>query len=121
MEYNKCLDCEETLIGRVDKKFCNDLCRNNYNNKINKDVNNLVRNINNILRRNRRILAEFTPNGKAKITKEKLILKGFNFSFYTSIYTTKTGNTYYFCYEYGYLHLEDDYLALVKNERGKET
>ena len=120
MKTKTCLDCGDELIGRVDKKFCNDLCRNNYNNKLNKDVNNLVRNINNILRKNRRILAELTPNGKARIPKEKLILKGFNFNFYTSLYTTKTGNTYYFCYEYGYLNLEDDYLALVKNERVKE-
>jgi hypothetical protein len=121
MKEKACLDCGEVLIGRVDKKFCNDMCRNNYNNKLNKDINNLVRNINNILRRNRRILAELTPNGKAtKVAKEKLVLKGFNFSFYTSIYTTKTGSTYYFCYEYGYLHLEDDYLTLVKNERVKE-
>lgn len=120
MKTKKCLDCGEELIGRSDKKFCNDLCRNSYNNKLNQDKNNLVRNINNILRRNRRILAELTPQGKAKVPKEKLILKGFNFNFYTSTYTTKTGNTYYFCYEYGYLHLEDDYLALVKNERVKE-
>ncbi len=120
MQVKKCIDCGEELIGRIDKKFCNDLCRNNYNNKVNKDINNLVRNINSILRRNRRILVELTPKGKARVAKEKLILKGFNFNFYTSTYTTKTGNTYYFCYEYGYLHLEDDYLALVKDERAKE-
>jgi len=117
MSIKHCLDCGEELMGRADKKFCNDLCRNNYNNKLNKDTSNLVRNINAILRKNRRILEDLTPNGKAKVQREKLILKGFNFNFHTSIYTTKAGATYYFCYEYGYLQLEDDYLALVKNDR----
>jgi hypothetical protein len=115
-----CTECGEAILGRVDKKFCSDQCRNNYNNRLNSDANNLVRNTNKILRRNRRILEELNPNGKAKVPREKLSLKGFNFSYYTSTYTTKTGNVYYFCYEYGYLLLEADYLALVKNERINE-
>ena len=28
----KCLSCGKLLKGRVDKKFCDDYCRNNYNN-----------------------------------------------------------------------------------------
>lgn len=39
--------------------------------------------------------------------------KGFNFDYYTNIYTTKTGNTYFFCYEQGYLPVEEEYYALV--------
>ena len=31
-----CLECGEKIIGRSDKKFCNDACRNSYNNKQNK-------------------------------------------------------------------------------------
>jgi hypothetical protein len=34
-----------------DKKFCSDGCRNAYNNKINKDSNNYMRNTNNKLRK----------------------------------------------------------------------
>ncbi|WP_170122572.1 hypothetical protein [Mucilaginibacter oryzae] len=29
-----CLDCGTPLQGRADKKFCNDLGRNNYNNQL---------------------------------------------------------------------------------------
>ena len=47
MENRKCLECEETVKGRVDKKFCSDYCRNSYNNRVNKDSKNLIRNINN--------------------------------------------------------------------------
>jgi hypothetical protein len=62
--------------GRADKKFCNDLCRNNYNNQLNSNSYNLVRNINNILRRNRRIIEELNPSGKTKTTREKMLVKG---------------------------------------------
>lgn len=114
----KCLECGDTFAGRVDKRFCSDQCRNNYNNRQNSDANNLVRGVNKILRRNRRILEELTPAGKARVHRDKLALKGFNFRYYTNTYTTKAGQVYHFCYEYGYLRLEDNYLALVKTERG---
>ena len=45
-------------MGRIDKKFCSDACRNAYNNKQNKDQTNLMRNINNKLRKNFKILSE---------------------------------------------------------------
>lgn len=51
-----CLACDKPLKGRLDKKFCDDYCRNNYNNRLNSDQSNYVRNVNNILRKNRRIL-----------------------------------------------------------------
>jgi predicted nucleic acid-binding Zn ribbon protein len=109
-----CPECGEKIVGRTDKKFCSDYCRNAYNNKINKDSTNLVRNINNLLRKNYRILQELNPTDKTKTTKSKLLAKGFNFEYFTSIYTTKTGTVYYFVYDLGYLPLESDYYALVK-------
>ncbi|HEY2581015.1 MAG TPA: hypothetical protein VGI43_04375 [Mucilaginibacter sp.] len=111
-----CLDCGTPLHGRADKKFCNDLCRNNYNNQLNSSSYNYVRNINNILRRNRRILEELNPTGKTKTTRKKLNLKGFDFEYHTRTYQTQNGKIYYFCYEYGYLLLEDDEVLLVKRE-----
>ena len=113
----ECPVCSKPIIGRADKKFCSDYCRNDFNNKLNKDSNNLMRNINNLLRKNYRILEELNPNDKTKTTRNKLIAKGFNFNYFTNIYTTKTGNTYYFVYNQGYLPLENDFYALVKRER----
>jgi hypothetical protein len=112
----RCLDCNEPLHGRADKKFCNDQCRNNYNNQLNSSSYNLVRNINNILRRNRRIMEEMNPTGKTKTTRKKLSAKGFDFDYFTSIYQTQSGKIYHFCYEYGYLILEGDDVLLVKRE-----
>ncbi len=58
MTVKNCLACERPIKGRTDKKFCDDSCRNNYNNRLNSDATPLIRNINNILRKNRRILLD---------------------------------------------------------------
>ena len=108
-----CPVCGDEIIGRIDKRFCSDQCRTEFNNKNNRDSTNTIRRINGILRKNRRILLELNPEGKTKVSKRRLIDKGFDFRYFTSIYTTKTGNTYYFCYEQGYLPLEKDFYALV--------
>ena len=112
----QCPECDDLIIGRTDKKFCSDGCRNSYNNRVNKDQKNLIRNINNRLRKNWRILESLNPYQKTKSTRDKLIAKGFDFNYFTSIYTTKSGTVYYFVYDQGYLPLENDYYALVKRE-----
>ena len=111
-----CLECNEKLVGREDKKFCNDACRNAFNNKINKDSNNLMRNTNNQLRKNYRILSKCNKDNKTKISKQALQQKGFDFQLITSLYTTKNGNCYFFVYNQGYMFLEGDLCLLVKRE-----
>jgi hypothetical protein len=119
-EENKklCLNCNKPFKGRTDKKFCDDYCRNNYNNQLKSTTVNLVRNINNALGKNRRILENIlTNNGEmAKTNKEKLLLKGFQFKYFTHTYTNKKGNVYFFCYDLGYLPLENDWYLLVKRK-----
>ena len=113
----ECLECRDPIRGRIDKKFCSDYCRNAYNNKLNKDSNNLLRNINNRLRRNYRILGSFPlENGKAKTLKTRLLDKRFDFEHITNLYPTKTGTTFYFVYDLGYLPLENDLYVIVKKE-----
>ncbi len=63
-----------------------------------------------------RILSELNVEGKTKTTRAKLMSKGFDFEFFTSILNTKTGNTYYFLYDQGYMILENDYYMLVKKD-----
>lgn len=111
-----CLECNEKVIGRIDKKFCSDYCRNTYNNKVNKESKNLIRNINNRLRKNYKVLSELNKTGKTKVTRNKLYDRGFDFQLFTSIYTTKTGNIYYYVYDQGYLALENEYYLLIKRD-----
>ena len=112
-----CLECGEKIIGRADKKFCNDGCRNAYNNKNNKDATNLMRNINNKLRKNYRILSEQNfKEGKAKTTRNKLTSAGFDFEYFTNLKVYKNGAEYRFVYDIGYKFLEEDFILLVKND-----
>jgi predicted nucleic acid-binding Zn ribbon protein len=115
-----CLACNKPVKGRADKKFCDDYCRNAYNNQLKTSSDKLVININNALKKNRRILESALPANEemVKSTKEKLLSRGFQFKYITHTYTNKKGNTYFFCYDYGYLPLENDWYLLV---RRKET
>jgi hypothetical protein len=120
METRVCLACGNILRGRVDKKFCNDYCRNNYNNvqKSKAGQNLLVRNINAALLRNRKVMESILPYNEdtAKAHKDKLQRLGFHFRYFTHLYTTKTGKTYYYCYDYGYLPLDNDWFLIVKKK-----
>lgn len=113
-----CLNCDKAIKGRTDKKFCDDYCRNAYNNQLKAAKNNLVRNINNALGKNRRILESFFTGEEemAKTTKNKLLQKGFQFKYMTHTYTNKKGNVYFFCYDLGYLPLDNDWYLLVKRK-----
>lgn len=112
----RCAECGRAMSGRVDKRFCSDQCRSCYHNRINSDATNYVRNVNLTLRKNRRILSELNPSGKTKVSRDKLLAKGFNFQYYTSTYVTKDGGQYRYCYEQGYLALENGYFLLVKKK-----
>ena len=110
---NLCRECGDGYFGRSDKVYCSDQCRTaNYNRK-NSDRTKFMRNVNNILRKNRRILAHLNPEGKIRVHKTKLIEEGFKFNYHTSSYSTKSGKTYFFCYEQGYIQSGSGYLALV--------
>jgi len=116
MELRQCLECGNPVKGRIDKKFCGDYCRNSYNNKINKDSKNLIRNINNRLRKNYKILSDLNLLGKTKVPRTRLYDKGFDFQLFTSMYKTKTGNTYFYIYDQGYLSLENEMYLLIRRD-----
>ncbi|MES2800834.1 MAG: hypothetical protein V4638_12510 [Bacteroidota bacterium] len=112
----KCLECGHKLQGRKDQKFCSDYCRNTFNNRLHEDANNYVRRINNILRKNRRILETLNPDGKITVDAIRLAEEGFNFHYFTNTYRTQKGAKYIFCYEQGYLKLENNQYMLVKKQ-----
>lgn len=113
-----CLSCGKNLLGRADKKFCNDYCRNAYNNSQKSAHSPMVRNVNNALLKNRRILESILGTEEmGKTTKAKLLEKGFQFKFQTHQYLNKKGQVYIFCYEYGYLPLDHDWYLVVKRKK----
>ncbi len=116
MNQQKCIECGDSFKGRIDKKYCSDYCRNTYNNKVNKTAKNLIRNTNNRLRKNYKVLTELNKTGKIKVSRSKLISRNFDFNFFTQIYTTKTNNVYYYVYDQGYLELDNEIYLLIKRD-----
>lgn len=117
-----CLECGEPVRGRADKRFCTDQCRSQYNNKLNSDRVNLVRNINLVLKKNRRIMEGLLQSGsepfKPRVVKRDVLVKaGFNFNFTTHRLTTQKGHTYSYCYEFGYREMDRDDVMVVRDEK----
>jgi len=110
---SNCLLCNESFAGRAGKKFCSDQCRNAFNNQNKKVHEQFIANVNKTLRKNRMILHQLGPVGKSTVRREYLDKMGFDFQFFTHSYTTKNNNTYKFCYEYGYLEIEQDKILIV--------
>jgi hypothetical protein len=110
-----CTTCSRVLHGRSDKKFCNEQCRNTYNNQLNSLANNYMRSIDHQLRRNRRILQQVLGQKPAHITHlNSLCTLGFAFAYCTHTNTSRKGNLYRFCYEYGYFLLDNDQVRIVR-------
>jgi len=69
--------------------------------------------LNKTLRRNRKILKQFNPEGKTTIRTEYLKRLDFDFRYFTHTFTTKNNNEYRFCYEYGYLKIDEEKTLIV--------
>jgi ubiquinone/menaquinone biosynthesis C-methylase UbiE len=108
-----CLFCKKAISGRSDKKFCDHYCRNGFNNSVVSDFEKLIKETNRILRKNRTILKTASPHGKTTVRKEYLDIAGFNFEYFTFIFAAKNGSNYRFCYDYGYLALDNERILIV--------
>lgn len=111
-----CKDCNADLVGRSDKKFCGDACRSNYYNQLHAEERKLMNSINSILRRNRRVLDEMRRSRILKSSKEDLLGKGFNFSFFTHRKTDRGFKTSYYCYDLGYQQNKEGNYILLKDQ-----
>ncbi|MCM0041643.1 MAG: hypothetical protein NBV61_02635 [Algoriphagus sp.] len=112
-----CRSCGQILHGRSDKKFCDDGCRNTFNNQQNSIQNKEIRNINSVLKRNRAILLAKLPEGKKqlKVSKDQLLVMGFNLRYMTHQLVLPSGLTAQFCYELGWVSLDEDCYLIVRD------
>lgn len=121
MEARTCLECGAVIRGRIDKKFCNDQCRNGYHNRVKAEMSSTMKQVNQVLKHNREVLRQLIPEvkGKTTVNRDRLLQEGFDFTYHTHTYTTRKGHHYTFCYEYGYLPLENDIIMLVKRDEDR--
>lgn len=108
-----CLQCKSVIVGRSDKRFCSDQCRSVFNNRRNNEDEKLLIKVNAVLRKNRTIMKRINPTGHSTVNKDYLIALGFNFKYFTNIYRTKSGSEYCFCYDHGFMMLENGKVLLV--------
>lgn len=108
MKERNCLCCHEKLLGRTDKKFCDDHCRSSYNNQLNGFTNSKIRTVDHALKKNRRILMGFfsKKNEYTVLVIDREIQEmGFLFQFHTHIDVLDSGETCFYCYDYGIVPL----------------
>lgn len=115
MEGKLCEQCGSILSGRSDKRFCSNQCRAQAHNagRRQNSGEQLMLTVNSILRRNRTVLRQASPLGKTTTYRQVLEMAGFDFRYFTHTYRTKGGNTYHFCYDYGYLLLPEEKVLIV--------
>ena len=112
----KCPVCNGLVLGRRDKKFCSSDCKSSHYHATHNLSCNYVRTVNKILSKNRRILRTLNPSGKSKSNTAKMLSMGFNFQYFTNVFITKSGKEYKFCYDYGYVKLDNDEYVIVRKQ-----
>lgn len=102
-----CKFCEKEinlLIGRRDRQFCDEECKNRFHNKIAYEEEREAKRINKILKKNRNILKKMSlRKDNEEISRERLLKEGFDFNYHTHHkISVHQKNEYTFCYDYGY-------------------
>lgn len=82
-----------------------------------------MRHINGLLQKNRRILAAILPESanRVKTSHSLLLEKGFLFQYSTHQVLNKKGHQYHFCYEYGYLALNESSYMVVRRKNQESS
>jgi len=117
-----CIVCQKIIRGRSDKKFCNDNCRNQFNNAHKPSSNSCVKGINQALFRNRNILESLLPPSTPAIkqSREKLLEKGFQFRYFTHQLSNTSGKGYVFCYDFGYQVVGEDDCIIIRQDTNEQ-
>ena len=113
-EKRSCAFCGRELLGRSDKKFCDDACRNNYAYQHNKYDNDVVNKVNKSLLYNRNVLKSITCGGRKIVKKQTLIDNNFNFDVITGVYRTRKQQEYRLLYDYAYKCVNDEDVLVLK-------
>lgn len=105
MEERRCIVCGRPFTGRSDKKFCSDLCRNEFHNERRRKETVDMARLNKSLLHNRIVLLRHSASGC--VPRRTLALDHFNFELYTSVRRRFLRPTLFSCYEYSYFITRD--------------
>jgi len=113
----QCLNCNNIIKGRPDKKFCSKECSSQYHQaKRKQEMPEEVVITNRILLKNRRILLsllEKEKKPKLKVSKLLLSQLGFNFQYITGIYSNRQGKLYHYVYDFAWMEFSNQEILIV--------
>jgi hypothetical protein len=113
----KCKICSSLITGRSDKKFCSTRCKNYYHVNLRKVTAAAVKNIDNILHRNRSILLEIMGKNRVQIIdRMALDEKKFNFKYHTHVQVNTQGKSYFYVYDFAWMGFSDDEILIVRKK-----
>ena len=103
-------ECGNKVEGRIDRLFCSNYCKTAYHAKKNKESGKVYfkKKVDDVLRKNRKILAKYNVKSKVTVRKEVLLNEGFNPRIFTHYFKTKAEDTYLFCYDQGFKEVRDN-------------
>ncbi|MDX1653167.1 MAG: hypothetical protein R3277_11780 [Brumimicrobium sp.] len=117
MKTKKCLYCESTFEGRINKKFCSTSCKNNFHNEEYRSTNSVVFNLDKILHKNRAVLKDmFSVYRSAPVALNVLKARGFDKNYHTHTFHAPSGEKYIMVYDLGYKLSVDDQVRIVHLE-----
>jgi hypothetical protein len=112
-----CMQCEHTLYGRVDKRFCNSACRSAFHNNMRCEGLKVIKAVNKVLLKNYLILLDYWNSGLTEVPKTALVKKGLNWSYFTSVRPMTNGDSYCFVYNIGYCAQNEKIVRILKKEK----
>ena len=119
MDKRKCKICSKQVVGRDDKLFCSVKCKNYYHVNLRKVTYSHVKELDNILHRNRSILLEVLGKRKGQITVQRVVLekKNFTFKYHTHLHVNSKGKTYHYVYDFAWMEFSNDEILIIRKEK----
>jgi hypothetical protein len=113
---NKTCPCGNSFFGRSNKIYCKPSCKSEANNARVAEANKSVDEIDKILMKNRKILAQlYNLFGEQELTQAMIKNSGLDHTFKTKNGKMGTGELYSSFYEYSLVLLKNQNYKIIKN------
>jgi hypothetical protein len=110
-----CQQCNTTLHGRSDKRFCSVACKNEHNYTTRQQTKSAVAEIDGYLHRNREILATIMGDSAKELIDRTLLVRArFRWEYMTGIYKNKQGKWYHIVYDYAWMEFSDQQVMIIR-------
>ncbi|MCP9770245.1 hypothetical protein EGI22_20260 [Lacihabitans sp. LS3-19] len=115
----KCKICKTPLLGRTDKMFCSQKCKNYYHVHLRAVTAKEAFPIDRHLHRNRSILLEIMGKNEVQKKVPRMVLeeKKFKFKYITHYHINSKGKTMHYVYDFAWMDFSDDEVLIVRNKK----